>query len=417
MSKRLKFAGAVLLLVLIGLIVWQIARPKEPRYKGKPLSFWLAGDDCTDDETKEAVDHLGTNCIPALLRMLLAKDSAAKQKLAELADGQNFVHIKMTDAGEKRLYAVHGLSLLGARAQGVVGVLIHLYEKSSPDDKPQIAEAIGAIGPAASEAIPTLLQAMTDTNDGVGESAASTLVGSGYDPGLVVPGIAKALSNTNVVTRILAADSLSQLGTNATSAVPALIAAARDTNREVRIVIMQALGSIHGDAQLAVPALTNALTDTQYVVRARAATALGAYGTDAVPAIPSLITLSTEDLVLDRNSALDALGSIHSKPDLTLPPLTNALTDPEVTTRLTAARSLGNFGNEAKPAVPALIDLYHREQSNVTEKEGPRSYLMEEIRAALFKIDPAATAQAGIKTNLPDVPLAPEPGVSPHPDL
>lgn len=407
MPKRLKFAGAVLLLVMIGLIAWQVNRPKEPRYKGKPLSFWLAGDDCTDDETKEAVDHLGTNCIPALLRMLLAKDSATKQKLAELAGAQNFIQIKMTDAEDKHLYAVRGFSHLGARAQGAVGVLIHLYEENSPEQKPQIAEAIGAIGPAASEAIPTLLRAMTSTNDGVGESAASTLVGSGFDPGLVVPGIAKVLSNPNVAIRILAADSISQLGTNAASAVPALIVAARDTNREVRLVVVQALGNIHGDPQLAVPTLTKALTDTQYVVRARAATALAEYGTNAVSAIPLLVALSTEDLVLDRNSAIQALGSIHSKPDLILPLLTNALIDHEESTRLYAARSLGNFGDEAKSAAPALIDLYHLEQSKPAGDESPESYTMEEIRAALLKIDPAAAAQAGIKTNpvVPPVPL------------
>jgi HEAT repeat protein len=115
-----------------------------------------------------------------------------------------------------------------------------------------------------------------------------------------------------------------------------------------------------------------------------------------------LIELSAEDLTLDRNSAIGALGSIHSRPDLILPLLTNALTDHEESTRLAAAGALGNFGNEGKSAWPALMDLYHRELSKAAEDE--RSYKTEEIRGALIKIDPAASAEAGIEANEPVPP-------------
>ena len=408
MPKRLKIAGTTLLLILIGLIAWDASRTKEPRYKGKPLSFWLAGHGCTEGQTKEAVDHLGTNCIPTLLRMLQANDSTIKQKLAALANGQNLIRIRMTDAHDKYIYAAHGFSLLGARAQGTVGVLIKLYEQSSPERKMSIGNAIGAIGPSASEAIPTLLRAMISTNEIVRDPAAFTLVASGFDPGLVVPGLAKALSDPNESTRMLAADSLSGFGTNAASALPALIAAARDTNRNVRIEVISVLGSIRANPQLTVPALTNALTDSQYVVRAQAASSLAEYGSNAASAIPLLIELSKEDFVLDRNSALSALGSIHSKPDLTLPLLTNALTDHEESTRLAAAGALGNFGNDAKSAWPALIDLYHREQSQTAKDKRSISYSAEEIGAALLKIDPAAAAQAGINTNPPALYPSPD---------
>lgn len=108
--------------------------------------------------------------------------------------------------------------------------------------------------------------------------------------------------------------------------------------------------------------------------------------------------------MLDRNSAINALGTIHSRPDLILPLLTSALTDHEESTRLAAAEALGNFGNEAKSAWPALIDLYHREQSQTAEDERSSSYRTDEIAAALLKIDPTAAAQAGVKTNTPPIP-------------
>jgi HEAT repeat protein len=404
MPKRLKIGGIVLLLVLIGLIVWKSNQVKEPRYKGKPLSFWLAGDGCTEEETKEAVDHLGTNCIPTLLRMLLAQDSKAKQKLFEIVSRQSFIHVGVADAEEKHYYAVQGFDLLKARAKGAVSVLLKLYEESSPEQQRSIMEALGAIGPSASEAIPTLLQAMTSSNEIVSQSAASTLVGSGFDPGLVVPGLAKALSNSNEMIRMSAAESISRFGSNAAPAVPALVVAARDTDRNVRMEAVSALGSVCSDPQLAVPALTKALKDTQYRTRAEAASALAKYGTNAVSAIPLLIELSAEDLVLDRISAINALGMIHSRPDIILPLLTNALTDHEESTRLAAAAALGNFGNEAKSAWPALIDLYRREQSQAAEDKRFSSYGTHEIGAALLKIDPTAAARSGVKTNPPPIP-------------
>lgn len=398
MPKRWKIGGAALL-ILIGLILWESNRAKEPRYKGESLSFWLAGDGCTDEETKEAIDHLGTNCVPALLQMLQTEDSTAKQKLAALTDRQNLFRIRMADAEEKHFYAIHGFSLLGVRARGAVGVLLKLYEESSnsPEQKRRIAAALGAIGSSASEAIPALLRAMSSTNETVSESAASTLADSGFDPRLVVPGLTNALSDPNELTRMLAANSISHFGSNAASAVPALVVAARDTDRNVRLEAINALGSVHSDPQLAVPALTKALKDTQYRARAGAALALAEYGTNAVSAIPLLIELSAEDLVADRNSAINALGTIHSRPEIILPLLTNALTDNEESTRLAAAVALGNFGNEAKSACPALIDLYRRE-SQTAEGERLSSYRTEGIEAALLKIDPTAAAQAGVKT-------------------
>ncbi|MGO8928675.1 MAG: hypothetical protein ACLQU3_17540, partial [Limisphaerales bacterium] len=44
MQKRVHIALAVLLVMLVGVIAWQVLRlrEREPVYQGKPLSVWLA---------------------------------------------------------------------------------------------------------------------------------------------------------------------------------------------------------------------------------------------------------------------------------------------------------------------------------------------------------------------------------------
>ena len=101
--KRLSIAGIVLVLILISFGVWNGMRTREPRYMGKPLSFWLEGRGCTEAEAKEAVDHLGTNCIPTLLRMIQARDSVVKEAFADLLRKQRFIMIRLKTAFEARM--------------------------------------------------------------------------------------------------------------------------------------------------------------------------------------------------------------------------------------------------------------------------------------------------------------------------
>lgn len=402
MPKRLRIAGTALLLVLIGLIVWEANRTKEPKYKGRPLSFWLDWRNCSVAESHEAINHFGTNCIPTLLRMLQAEDSETKRNFADFAN--HFITIKMPKAYDTRNEAIAGFHILGPRARGAVDALIKLYEKSPPDRRSTVAEAIGAIGRPAIDAIPTLLQAMTSTNGNVRQSAASALWQIDAEPKAVMPVMIKALTDPNESVRGIAVGCIADFGTNAASAVPALIATARDPDPSIRAAVLDALRWTGGEPILVVPALTNALTDSEYRVRRSAAVALGVYGSNSISTIPPLLlTLTAETNDSVRRSVIIALGEIHSRPDLTLLPLTKELSNTNSSIWANAALSLGNFGDDAKSAMPALIDLYHREQSQMPEDAPFKPQAMKVIRAALLKIDPVAAAQAGIKTNPPDL--------------
>ena len=95
---RFRSFVASAIFLLLGL-VWFFAlhvRP-EPSYHGKPLAVWLRtyGSSRSSPQSREwreaddAVRHIGTNCIPVLLRMIAAKDSRLKLGLGALAKKQS----------------------------------------------------------------------------------------------------------------------------------------------------------------------------------------------------------------------------------------------------------------------------------------------------------------------------------------
>ncbi len=403
--KRFYLAGITLLLVLIGLGVWNGMRIREPEYKGKPLSYWLERGNCTPAETEDAVDQIGTNCIPTLLRMIQARDSVVKKAFAVLLRRQPLVTIRMRTAFEARVTGLHGFYLLGGRAQPAVGSLIKLYEESPEDSQGIDREALDDIGPAAKEAIPTLMRGMTNANLVLRFDNALVLLKIGADPKLIVPPFAKDLTSSEGRRRNLAANFLGAIWSNAALAVPALIASAKDPDGDFRSRVIEALGKTGGDPQLVVPVLTGALSDTDSDVRESAMNGLAEFETNSASAVPLLITFlaDTNDLIRDRT--ISTLAKIHSRPELTMPVLIDALTNSEISDF--AIWGLANFGSEATSAVPALIDYYHREQKGVPEKSLLKVNPLELIRNALIKIDPVATAKAGISTNSPTIPTNP----------
>jgi hypothetical protein len=118
--------------------------------------------------------------------------------------------------------------------------------------------------------------------------------------------------------------------------------------------------------------------------RTAAAWELGTCGPAAHAAVPLLIQVVKGSDSAPRSAAAIALGRIHSVPEMSIPALMACLKDGDIDD--SAAEALGDFGTAAKAAVPALVPLVHSR-----EKELRRAAVL-----SLYKIDPAAAAQAGI---------------------
>src|SRR5258708_18353029 len=146
---------------------WQVLRPREPVFEGKPLSFWLQGYDPIrgtepgNQKADEVVGEIGTNAIPTLLRMLSTGDPPFILKLKALVRRQHFITFRRRAAANQHFQAVKAFQRLGPSAKTAVPALIEIYEQNiSAVSQIETAHALGSIGPPARQARPALLRGM-----------------------------------------------------------------------------------------------------------------------------------------------------------------------------------------------------------------------------------------------------------------
>jgi HEAT repeat protein len=259
MRKRVQFALAVLLVVLVGVIAWQIPKVREPLYQGKSLSVWLEGyipnpDTAFSDEerrqrTDAAVRELGTNAIPTLLRMLRAKDAAWKLTLMRLVGKQRLFRIGFTPAAGLNFAAGMAFVRLQESASNSVPALIKIYDEDRSDySRNAVVIALGAIGPAAPGAVPCLLRAATNSEFSIRNSAVFALGRVHAHPELAVPLLIRALRDSDIRIRFAAVSSLRQFGADAKPAFPAVLEWLKDEDKSTRLLAAQALKVIDPEA-------------------------------------------------------------------------------------------------------------------------------------------------------------------------
>lgn len=237
MRKRVHIAVAVLLAVLVSVIAWQVvhaSRERQPVYGGKSLTLWLrtyapsssSGLHSREwNEADEAVRHLGTNCIPILLRMIRQKDSPAKLWLVAFAQKHGLTkRIHFVPAAVRNVEASRAFIALGDKAKDAVPALVKMYDDNlTAESQGAIEDALAWIGPAAKPAIPLLMRATTNANSRVRASALWALGEIHAEPELCVPWLIHALNDSDDWARLSAAHALGMFGTDAKSAVPSLM--------------------------------------------------------------------------------------------------------------------------------------------------------------------------------------------------
>lgn len=241
-------APGVVLLAVLGGLAWVLLRSNpEPVYQGKRLGKWLAGYNGPSPETDEAVRRLGTNAIPTLLRMLRAKDSQVTVSLVRLAGKQHLIKFAYHYDFQKNAEAARAFDSLGADAKDAVPELIKIFEQNiSAYSRNYTAWSLGAIGPSAAKAIPTLLGGTTNTN--LYRCTAIFALGKIHaEPELVVPALTKFLKDPDRAVRANTISSLELFGSDARPAVSALVQALNDQDRLVRKLAQSALKKIDSE--------------------------------------------------------------------------------------------------------------------------------------------------------------------------
>jgi HEAT repeat protein len=253
MWSRRRIWFAAMALATVGVIWWLFWGPSnsEPIYKGKRLSYWLQGysgrllKKPKWGDTDEAIRQIGTNGIPAMLKMLQAKDSWLKTKLIALVRKQRFMRVNIMDAGDKNSCASLGLLTLGDAASNAVPALIEIYDKNiSRLSRHETHFVIGHLGPLAKQAIPSLIRNMTNEDFCVRQDAQDALGRILSEPELVVPAMVAALHDPapNLVGNAVVI--LGDYGPDAKAAIPALLELSKTNNAVLKDQTKWALRNI-----------------------------------------------------------------------------------------------------------------------------------------------------------------------------
>ncbi|MDB6112122.1 MAG: hypothetical protein JWR69_3872 [Pedosphaera sp.] len=252
----------VLAVALTVAVVNYVKYRHEPEYHGKQLSVWLTegaiawsegGDEATGP-AKEAVRHMGTNALPALLRMVRAANSPFTLKWQALANKTRFIPSPNLAENENSL-AWQGFKWVGADATNAIPALIDIYHQNlSPTSQHAAFGILLEIAPKP-ELTALVKEAFTNRYDVVRMHAMWELTPTNQ-PEISVPILITCLSDPSRRVQTLAASKLRQFGTNALSAVPALVPlAVRGTTNSFYNSARVAL--LHIDPATAAKVLTN----------------------------------------------------------------------------------------------------------------------------------------------------------------
>jgi HEAT repeats len=256
--KKLATA-TVAFLLMSGVGIVFFGQPKEPAFKGRKLSQWVADygkgrfDKLRDWEAEEAIHGIGVAGIPFLVRWI------ENEKPSIFARGVSAIGKQFSDNPDWDLAYLNQ-----HRAESAV-------------------MAFSALGSEARAVIPGMAQRMvTSNNDYRGSQAAKVLANIGV---AALPELLAALTNENYVVRKRAAFGLFCMAdTNSISATGALIQAIDDTDSSVMAYACLTLSRQKAAPGVVIPILSKMLTDEIPDRREIAEEALTQYG--YVPASP-----------------------------------------------------------------------------------------------------------------------------------
>src|SRR4051794_20827717 len=118
MRKRLRIVFAILLVAIVGwLVLLMLPADSEPTHDGKSVSVWAEAffqksatgfDTSRGGEAADAIQEIGTNAVPTLLRMARSQDSQLKYYFFYYAQKQSLIPIHYTPGFMREQQAVGG---------------------------------------------------------------------------------------------------------------------------------------------------------------------------------------------------------------------------------------------------------------------------------------------------------------------
>jgi HEAT repeat protein len=239
---------------------------------------------------------------------------------------------------------------------------------SDPQARRRALEELGRLGPAASPAVPLMVEALDDHEPETRRLAAQAedadaevrgravlgLTGLGRDAPDAAGSLLAILRRGSEVERQRAAQALARIGKPALQ--PLIETLKNDKDSGARAAAAFALGQMGPLSATALPDLTAALRDGEERVRGSSASALARLGPAAKGAIPPLVEMVSHDA--HPGAAIEALGAIGPAARDAVPALIAVLKDEkkEATTRASAATAIPRIAPADRQVIPALVE-------------------------------------------------------------
>ena len=242
-KRKIVIASSALMAIAACLLCWRAYanRGSGPLYKGRRLSVWLEGYSPWSggawQRSDEAVKALGTNALPILISWL-RRGANPKQlsSMAELEQTQCAIRAckalgpvaapafpELTNCFSQPEYAFFAPNALAALGADGVSVVISGLTNESTGLQHCCAQTLEHVGPAASNAVPSLLICLTNQDHMLRAQAARSLGCIGMYPDVVVPALVATLHDKDIWVRESAIYGLGNLKAAAKPAVPALL--------------------------------------------------------------------------------------------------------------------------------------------------------------------------------------------------
>jgi HEAT repeat protein len=369
-KRILKWLVACLCIaVAAGLVLHFFSR--EPAYKGKTLSSWVADLKSSEPGTRAqavaALDAMGPEAVRGLSEALEKKPGILSRLNLALgrytpAFMKRPMRALFNPAGAvmNRYAAAEALKVLGTNAQdalpalsktlsdpnvllssaaglalGKIGppavpALVQALDNGDYNVRANACAALAEIGPASSPAIPRLVRILQDENGPIVSTASYTLSRIG---GESVPALLPLLVNTNFMVRRWAVYALNYVGPQARPAIPAVIKLLQDTNVQVRTIAVSAISAIDWNSRESGEALLAATQDAESDVKTAALAALATRPDVVIRRMPDFIEMLDSPLSQMRANAAYALGQAGEHATNALPDLRKLLNDPDPSVR------------------------------------------------------------------------------------
>jgi len=312
-------------------------------------------------------------------------------KLPQVAQ-KRLIKLEPKPAQLVRRAACEALFDMQTGAAEAVPTLIETLTDSDPQVKWTAIRTLGEIGPSASDALPELVRVFKGGFNPVPPGAAKLAAAASVALAQIAPADPlvfhllkgaleeKAASANSSDLALATVSGLEQIAGAGHDIVSTLLATLSQAGASaLRYRILSARGRIGQQPQSVVPVLIDALRSEDSALRSAAVESLGSFGAAAAPAVPTLILLARESLAQTRNRSQESLVQLRKRlgtsstrqdgPELPTDPQPIGLFKrygllPEVDPMSSSLlRTLGSIGRPAKEAIPFLVEEYNQREN------------------------------------------------------